>query len=158
MYNMKQIIKLLLWAAVVAVMVIIFSFSTQPAKQSNDVSEGVTRIIVDSNPNTKDLPEQEKENIVIDYNKIIRKYAHFTLFLLLGLLSALAFMITFNKTWDVKIWLATLVFCLAYAISDEVHQIFVDGRGAEIKDVLTDFSGSFIGSLAVLIIKKIKSK
>jgi VanZ family protein len=38
------------------------------------------------------------------------------------------------------------VFCLLYAISDEVHQIF-SNRGASAKDVVIDFAGAVTGIL-----------
>jgi len=37
---------------------------------------------------------------------------------------------------------------LAYAISDELHQSFVPGRGASLRDVIADGIGSFLGSYA----------
>jgi VanZ family protein len=37
------------------------------------------------------------------------------------------------------------VFCILYAISDEVHQLFVLGRGAQVVDVLIDSLGAFVG-------------
>lgn len=44
-----------------------------------------------------------------------------------------------------KGFLFSLVFCILYAISDEVHQVFVPGRGAQVTDVLIDSFGAFIG-------------
>jgi VanZ family protein len=37
------------------------------------------------------------------------------------------------------------VFCVLYAVSDEVHQLFVPGRGAQVTDVLIDNAGAFVG-------------
>lgn len=39
----------------------------------------------------------------------------------------------------------SLVFCILYAISDELHQLFVPGRGAQVKDVVIDSSGAVVG-------------
>ena len=41
---------------------------------------------------------------------------------------------------------------ILYAISDEIHQYFVPGRSAEIRDVLIDVLGANIG---ILLINKI---
>jgi len=39
----------------------------------------------------------------------------------------------------------SLIFCLFYAASDEIHQLFVPGRGAKATDVLIDGIGALIG-------------
>jgi VanZ family protein len=41
--------------------------------------------------------------------------------------------------------LIALGVCMLYAASDEVHQIFIPGRGAQVKDVLIDSAGAFVG-------------
>ena len=38
-----------------------------------------------------------------------------------------------------------LIICGVYAISDEVHQYFIEGRGPHLKDVLIDSAGAFVG-------------
>jgi len=47
---------------------------------------------------------------------------------------------------------------MLYAITDEFHQYFVPGRSAEIRDVLIDSSGAFIGILLTIGIIQIKRK
>lgn len=42
----------------------------------------------------------------------------------------------------------TLAITLAYAISDEVHQLFVPYRTADVRDVLADIAGAAIGLCA----------
>jgi VanZ family protein len=45
------------------------------------------------------------------------------------------------------------IFCLIYGITDEVHQFFVEGRNAEIGDVIADFVGGIVGgSLYILFV------
>jgi VanZ family protein len=53
------------------------------------------------------------------------------------------------------IW--TLIIALIYAISDEIHQLFVQGRVASIKDVFIDLIGITTAIILNLIIK-IKNK
>lgn len=48
-----------------------------------------------------------------------------------------------------KILIISILMCVIYACSDEIHQLFVFGRSGEIRDVLIDFIGSFIGILIV---------
>lgn len=41
--------------------------------------------------------------------------------------------------------LLALATCIVYAVSDEIHQLFVPGRGAQVKDVMIDSTGAFAG-------------
>ena len=36
--------------------------------------------------------------------------------------------------------------CVLYAISDEVHQLFVPGRSGQFKDVFLDSGGAIVGA------------
>ena len=49
----------------------------------------------------------------------------------------------------------SLLVCVLYAISDEVHQLFVPGRGAQVKDVLIDSAGAIVGVGLYLVICRI---
>ena len=40
--------------------------------------------------------------------------------------------------------------CVIYAVSDEVHQAFVPGRGPALKDVLIDSAGAFTGIIGMM--------
>jgi VanZ family protein len=40
------------------------------------------------------------------------------------------------------------IFCLVYGATDEFHQYFVEGRNAEIGDVVADFFGGILGGSA----------
>ena len=74
---------------------------------------------------------------------IVRKSAHFLEYLILGIL-----MINVVKNYkDINncLFFMSLLFCIMYAISDEVHQLFIPGRSCEILDVLIDSTGSLIG-------------
>ena len=44
---------------------------------------------------------------------------------------------------------ASVAICLAYAISDEFHQTFVDGRKGAPLDVLIDTAGAAVAALAI---------
>ena len=58
-----------------------------------------------------------------------------------------------------KIFVFTMVIGIAYAISDEIHQIFVPMRGPVITDVLIDAVGVLLGALFVrALIKKHRRK
>ena len=44
-----------------------------------------------------------------------------------------------------KYWLWGWAFCILYAITDEIHQLFVPGRSGRIFDVGVDAVGSLVG-------------
>ena len=48
-----------------------------------------------------------------------------------------------NHGW--KLYIFSLAFCATYAASDELHQVFVTGRGAEVKDFMMDCIGTLMG-------------
>lgn len=134
---MKKLIKLtfvILWMA------IIFFFSNQKADDSGKLSDGlivkVANVFVD-----KDLSTNEKEIILEKYTTIVRKTAHFGIYLVLGIL-----VINLLCEYNIKhIILISLIVCLLYSITDEVHQLFIEGRSGEVRDVLIDSVGSFVG-------------
>ena len=54
-------------------------------------------------------------------------------------------------------WFSYL-FCLLYAISDEIHQLFINERSGQVTDVLVDMSGAIIASIFLYLIIKIKKR
>lgn len=44
---------------------------------------------------------------------------------------------------------------MGYAILDEIHQLFIDGRAGQVRDVLIDTIGIALGVWIVLIMRKI---
>ena len=54
-------------------------------------------------------------------------------------------------------WL-TILIGGAYAISDEIHQLFVPGRSSEINDAIADITGLALVVLVYFIIKQIKQR
>lgn len=129
----KTIIKIIL---VIIWMIVIFSFSNQKAVDSTKLSDGfirntISKVINDDRPET-----------ISKFVTPVRKSAHFCVYLILGLLVMNCFSI--NK----KYILYSIVICLLYSISDEIHQIFVPGRSGEVLDVIIDTFGSFIGVMS----------
>ena len=78
---------------------------------------------------------------------IVRKSAHFTEYFILGIL-----VYNMLKNYNKSIYLGIII-CFLYAISDEVHQIFSDGRSFQIMDIFIDTIGSITG---IYIMKKIR--
>jgi VanZ family protein len=71
---------------------------------------------------------------------VIRKSAHYIVYLILGILVFRA-VDTYEIQLSQKVYLSVM-FCVGYAISDEIHQIFVPGRAGTLLDVFIDSMGS----------------
>ena len=142
---MKKLIKLTL---IILWMTLIFFFSNQKADNSSKLSDGlivkVANVFVD-----RDLSTNEREAILEKYTTIVRKTAHFGIYLVLGIL-----VINFLCEYNIKhIILVSIIVCLLYSITDEVHQLFIEGRSGEVRDVLIDSAGSLVGIYSYYIFK-----
>lgn len=83
----------------------------------------------------------------------IRKSAHYVVYLILGILVFRA-VDTYEIQLSQKVYLSVML-CVGYAISDEIHQIFVPGRAGTLLDVFIDSMGSAT-SIAFFSIKGTK--
>lgn len=128
-------------------MIFIFSMSSQNSQESSNTSGSTIKLVLSTIPKFSEQTQEVQDNIVEELQFIVRKTAHFTAYMILGILSILIFL-QYEKI-NKKFQFAFLL-CVAYAISDEVHQLFVPGRSGEIRDVMIDSAGSFIGILIVL--------
>ncbi len=126
---------------------VIFMFSAQVSDESKSSSNKVTSAVVNTVISIKkeNISEEKRQKIIEDKTFIVRKTAHFTEYFILGLILIL-YLQTKEKLAPKYIILA-IIFCVLYATSDEIHQLFVDGRSCKIMDILIDTCGS---SLAIL--------
>lgn len=127
------------WLLVAVWMVVIFQFSDKPAQRSDTQSLFIIKQIniIANNLGFKG------ELLNNDWNYFVRKAAHTCEYAMLGILLFLAFSSTgiVNK----KLLVYTILICVIYAVTDEIHQAFVPGRAAKVTDVLIDTFGSLIG-------------
>ena len=147
-----KIILLILW------MMIIFAFSNQKAVDSSNLSNGlIDRTVVKVYKVFYGDISKEKEEVIIEkYSYPIRKLAHYSLYFILGILS---FLVIVDYKNNKKLILYSMFICFLYACTDELHQLFIAGRSAEIKDVLIDSFGSLTSILLCnFIYLKIKIK
>jgi VanZ family protein len=129
---------------VLLTMVAIFMFSSENGEKSNKTSGGVTAFVVKTV--VKDFEKmtlQKKESVMQKFTEIVRTLAHFGIFSVLGFFSA-NFINTF-KCSHLKRNVFAVVFGFAYALSDEIHQIFVPGRAFQISDIVVDTVGAVLG-------------
>lgn len=142
--------KVLSWILVIFWMALIFFLSHQPAAESNGLSSGVTDMIVD-------IINRTVLDIALDlgsFNYFIRKCAHFFAYMVLGVLVANCLLNT--NLPKPRLYLLALLICILYAVSDEIHQIFIPGRSGQVSDVLLDSSGGLVGILGVSAIRRRK--
>ena len=138
----KTIILVVSWACVVLTMIIIFCFSAQNREESRETSSGVIKDVL-----SIVMPEEEiTTDVVKKYQFPFRKAAHFSIYMILGFALANAFEYTLNKMWYFSYPCSVFVSAL-YAISDEWHQGFSEGRGPSAFDVLIDTAGALFGVL-----------
>ena len=48
-----------------------------------------------------------------------------------------------------------MLVAVAYAVTDEVHQLFVPGRSGRITDVLIDGAGAVVGGIVVRLLMRL---
>ncbi|MEK4523077.1 VanZ family protein [Psychrobacillus sp. FSL W7-1457] len=131
--------KIWSYLAVVLWMGLIFFFSSQPADDSKELSTGVTEVIL----SVVEAVAPESDLFVDNLHHFVRKNAHFLIYFVLGILVVRAFRV--SEIRGKKSMLLALATCIVYAVSDEIHQLFVPGRGAQVKDVMIDSTGAFAG-------------
>ena len=133
----------LAWGIVLLWMALIFYFSHQPATESSQLSQGVLTVILGFVQRVS--PDLARELELLQLNHLIRKNAHFVAYLVLAVLSMNA--LAQNRIRGKRQIGYAFLICLLYAITDEVHQLFIPGRSGEVKDVLLDSFGAISGIL-----------
>lgn len=126
-------------------MLVIFNFSSQNGSKSTKTSDVVTSMAVNvtTSVTNKDIPREEVKKKVEDSTFLVRKTAHFTEYLILGIL-VLQLLSDYTKI-NKRMLIVSLIICYLYAVSDEVHQIFIPDRTAKVLDTFIDGAGSLVG-------------
>lgn len=142
----KTWFRILSTVLVAGMMMLIFAFSTQTAEASDETSGGISRIVIRVFiPDfSRETPEKQTE-IYDTVQFYVRKVAHFAEYLLLGFLMRFCLLSWFGKrTWlTIGSWGAGTL----YALTDEIHQMMIDGRSGQWTDVLLDSAGVLAGVL-----------
>ena len=127
-----HIILVILW------MIFIFYMSSNTSTESSKQSGVIVSFIIDlfNITNTDNL------------TFIIRKLAHFIEYFILGIL-VINVILDYHK----RIYYAITI-CFIYALSDELHQIFIPGRSCEVRDIIIDIIGSVMGIYFLYFLKK----
>lgn len=149
--TIRKIIKL---ALVILMATIIFLFSHQTAKNSLSTSD---QVIINTAEAIKgeELTQKESDKLVKKYKVLVRKSAHFFLFFCLAI--TVFIYLTDGVEVNKRYILYTMIACIIYAITDEIHQLFVDGRTARVFDVFVDSCGSLTSTLMMYGFHKLKN-
>ena len=135
MKKQLKLIILILWMA------LIFFFSAQPQIESTETSNTVAYILYQLYSLVFNGNAMKISDFMLKYASPIRKLAHFTEFGVLGVL----FYINYLEYRKDKVVLYSLISSVLYAISDEIHQLFVLNRYCSFKDMLIDSCGAITG-------------
>ena len=138
---------------VLAIMVMIFCFSSQTGEKSDALSGRITEVLIRILYRDYDkLGEAERELLFRQTAHIDRKSAHFFEFAALGFFLLGHFRALALKKGLRRPALGAIVTGVLYAASDELHQCFVGGRSPGIPDVGIDSAGVLFGVLVMALL------
>ena len=134
--------RILLTAASLLWMRLIFGFSADTAEESSGLSARVCRFLAERFwKGFGSLSPEDQEKAAESLQLFVRKGAHVTEYMILGVLLFL----TLGAYGLRRVFSLALLTGVLYAALDEYHQRFVPGRSGEIKDVLIDACGLLLG-------------
>lgn len=146
----RTFIIILTLILLVATAVLIFGFSAQTADESSGLSVQVARFFVAIlTPDFGELSASAQRELIASVHGLVRKAAHFTEYAVLGLVLAAHLRAVLPELGILSVSGIAALLGAAYALFDEWHQFFVDGRDAQLLDVLIDSAGILCG-VAVL--------
>lgn len=134
----------------------IFNFSDQDGEKSGSLSREVTENVTKNVKSIQKLEKSQKEKVLDKIEHFIRKLAHFSLYMVVGILT-MSLVSTYDLKQIKRIGISLSVGVL-YAATDELHQAFIPARTAAVGDVCIDSCGAVVGILFVMIVLKIAQK
>lgn len=144
--NFKHIKYFIYLLLVIIWMVTVFMLSAQVSTESENTSNGIVDIVIRLIYNESTVSQEKIDNISF----IVRKLAHFSLYTIGGFLIA-----NYMRLNNLKKYLMySSLIGILYAITDEIHQLFVVGRSCELRDVIIDSCGIIIGIVLFYVLNK----
>lgn len=130
----------------------IFFMSANTGDVSQGMSDGlIAQVASMLHPGFSQLSADEQLRVIELWSFPVRKAAHFSEYALFGVLALNAVVQVarargrFELRWALVF--AALAFCVLFAAGDEFHQLFVDGRSGQLRDVIIDSCGAAVGVL-----------
>ena len=150
--KISSFFKPLSFLPALALMYMIYSFSSQPADSSSSTSFYISRKVVQvvDLVAQKNWDDWEIDQHAARIHGIVRKAAHVTEFFLLAV--AVSFPLYVYGVRGILLMILAGVICVGYACGDEYHQSLVDGRAASSRDVLIDSVGVLFGIILTRLI------
>lgn len=154
--NKKKLILIGIVAAIIiAWCTTIFNLSGMSSENSNGKSKGIVEQaivkvldatneagITDSHPDDEKLAKAAEL-----INAPLRKVVHATVYFVLALLLLAISRVIFGSKKYLLSCAVTILLCFIFAMTDEYHQTFVDGRTGQMLDVMIDTAGACVGVL-----------
>ncbi len=140
----KNILRVILIILILCWMYVVFGFSNAGGEESTGISTKVAKFFV------------KNEAYIRLAEHIIRKVAHLSEYAMGGIL-VYSLLLTYNIKSKIQ-FCASWLFVVTYAITDEIHQLFIPGRTGRVVDVFIDSLGAMLGICSLLLIIKIINK
>lgn len=155
----RQKVLLYLYAVLaIMMMVVIFWFSAQVGSASSSKSDAIAGAICGNLiPGFEGLSLDAQAALFSTVTFAVRKTAHMSEYAILGALYCLT-VYQLGIVCKIRVrglglkGLAAWALAIAYAATDEVHQLFVDGRSGMASDVAIDSVGAAIGIALVILV------
>lgn len=149
---MRHLLKPLSFLPAILMMYVIFTFSSADGIESASLSYEVSVKAVEI---VNQVAERHWSQTQIDHyadriHYYVRKCAHMTEYALLAI--AVSFPLYVYGMHGLLLMFVAGCICVAFAASDEYHQLFVAGRSGSPRDVMIDSIGVFAGIILVRII------
>lgn len=150
--KISSFFKPLSFLPALALMYMIFTFSSQNAESSSSLSYQVSRKMVQAvnTVTNQGWDEWQIEAHTNQIHKYVRKGAHITEYFLLAI--AVSFPLYVYGVRGILLMILAGLICVGYACTDEYHQSLVSGRAASLRDVLIDSIGIFFGVILTRLI------
>ena len=137
-----MLLKLLCTVFVIIWCIVIFLFSNMTGTSSKGKSEEIIKKFLNIITRKK-----INANTLEILNAFLRKCMHAAVFCVLGILVILC--LKAFGIYGLKLPIISIVLAFIYACSDELHQLFVEGRTCRFTDVLIDTFGACIGIMVL---------
>lgn len=160
--SQKKFVKYLAWIPSILFMIAIFYFSAQPAEESSELSGSVIYQLLSLTEKIPGISFTASQRIAWCemLQTPVRKAAHMSEYAVLALLFYLPLALWMKEKSAAKQRFFSVALAMAYAATDEFHQLFVPGRAGMVTDVLIDGTGAVLGivvfSLLRLLFQRIK--